>query len=344
MGGRRVERVPVVQGIVGRRLAEDVREGDQVLLAAGTVLAAFHLAFLQERGVQEVSVAIPEVEGMQSVPGIADHLHHQGVGRLREVFSAIRLSKPTPVEVAVGFIEELIQNGSTHRKILRKLPGRFPFQDYTLHHSVEVASLSLYLAMEMDMGAEEAAEVALGGLLHDLGKGRIPKSVLHKSGQLTSEEWEFIRQHPTWGSLACRYSELINTRVLALIAQHHERQDGSGYPMGLKGDQICIGARIVAVSDAFSAMTSNRDYRGRMFPAVAIEELGKGHFDIQVLRAFRRIVSPYRTGDGIYTADGVRGRVAKLGKNPYEPVVEAETGELFTAAASSGRAVVGWAV
>jgi HD-GYP domain-containing protein (c-di-GMP phosphodiesterase class II) len=134
----------------------------------------------------------------------------------------------------------------------------------------------------------ETESLALGALLHDIGKIRVPDAILHKPGKLTPEEWLRMRNHPLYGQQILSGIDFLKggSRV---VVQHHEKWDGSGYPWGLAGEEIDRNARIFAVADAFDAMTSDRVYRaGLNFEAAAAElrqEAGT-HFDPQVVEAF----------------------------------------------------------
>jgi diguanylate cyclase (GGDEF)-like protein len=139
-------------------------------------------------------------------------------------------------------------------------------------HLHNVRAITEALAHELGHGNEDAAELALAAVLHDIGKIRVPDLVLSTAGELTDEEWELIRKHTVWGSefLAGRPGFELAT---AIARSHHERWDGGGYPHGLSGDDIPQAATIVAVADAFDAMTSDRPYRGARSVGAAVREI-----------------------------------------------------------------------
>lgn len=335
------ERVPVAEGIEGRRLACPVRDAaGNVLLAEDTVLRQVHVAFLRSQGVGEVLVRECRSDDMQLVPALDDLVHRRGVATLAEAFGACRARREPLLAQAVRFGREVLCRAGAQRRP----PERFPFREYTLHHSVEVGLWSGLLARELGMSRELVEATTLGGMLHDLGKCLVPPEVLHKDRGLEPEEWQLVRQHPAWGAQTCREGGVRARRILETILQHHERMDGRGYPLGLAGEEISLGARVVAVADAFSAITSHRDYRGRLLPAQAVEEMRReeGHYDPRVLEAFWRLLCPYRGGEAVRLADGSRGRVVRPGRNPYEPWVETQEG--CRTWARGARAVVGWCV
>jgi putative nucleotidyltransferase with HDIG domain len=130
----------------------------------------------------------------------------------------------------------------------------------TRGHSERVAELGRRLALAFGLDADEVAAVGEAGLLHDIGKIGVPETTLQKSGPLTPEEWHAMRRHPLVGAQIVAPFEFF-ARSAPLIRHHHERWDGSGYPDGLAGAAIPLGARIVAVADVFDALTSRRPYR-----------------------------------------------------------------------------------
>ena len=139
---------------------------------------------------------------------------------------------------------------------------------YTRGHSERVGTSSRRLALALGLSEPEAEIVARAGLLHDIGKIGVPETVLRKAGPLTSEEWALMRRHPLIGAQIVAPFEFF-TPGATVIRHHHERVDGSGYPDGLAGDAIPVGARIVAVADVYDALTSDRPYRQAMSNADA---------------------------------------------------------------------------
>ncbi|MBN2498600.1 MAG: response regulator [Deltaproteobacteria bacterium] len=145
---------------------------------------------------------------------------------------------------------------------------------YTRGHSDRVALYSVTIAREMGMGGEQLANLNSGALLHDLGKIGVREEVLNKRGRLTDEEYEHIKTHPIVGAEIIGKMDAYK-HLLPMIRHHHERIDGRGYPDGIRGDEICIEARIIAVADCFDAMTSKRPYRDPRSAEEAIAEIRK---------------------------------------------------------------------
>ena len=163
---------------------------------------------------------------------------------------------------------------------------------YTYGHSERVGRYAVSLAEAMGLPGEEIKTIRMGAFLHDVGKIEINRSILMKRGPLSEKEFETIRQHPFWGAGIIKAVDSLQP-LIPLIKFHHERYDGTGYPLGLKGSQIPLHARILAVADSFDAMTSNRPYSKRKTLDEALAELRKcagSQFDPEVVELFLSIL------------------------------------------------------
>jgi response regulator RpfG family c-di-GMP phosphodiesterase len=185
---------------------------------------------------------------------------------------------------------EEIEN--SYRMTLKALVQALETRDLETHgHSERVVTFSLRLGHELGLDKEALKNLELGALLHDIGKIGVPDAILRKPAALTPDEWDKMKLHPQHGQRILRNIPFLEGAT-QLVAQHHEKWDGSGYPYGLRGEDIDIGARIFAVVDALDAMVSNRVYRrGRSYQD-ALEELEKHagtQFDPLVVAAFKVI-------------------------------------------------------
>jgi putative nucleotidyltransferase with HDIG domain len=178
-----------------------------------------------------------------------------------------------------------------YRETLASLSNALEAKDaVTSQHTEEVVRLAVAVAAELDLELDAVQSVELGAVLHDIGKVRVPEAILNKRGALTEEEWEVMRTHPVVGEQIIRPIQSLQS-ILPIVRHHHERWDGSGYPDGLAGSAIPLGARIVAVCDAYRAMTEDRPYRTALSEAVARNELEQGagaQFDADCVQALLR--------------------------------------------------------
>jgi len=185
--------------------------------------------------------------------------------------------------------EALLVLKKTHLDSVKVLAGAIDAKDpYTRGHSDRVRKMSMRIGMKLSFNEERLENLVFGALLHDIGKIGVRDEVLQKKGQLTPEEYQYVQQHPLIGVKIVEGIDFFKDKI-SMIRNHHEHYDGSGYPDGLMGEVIQLEARIIAVSDAFDAMTSLRPHRKAMPVEDVLLEMGKGkgkQFDPQVLEIF----------------------------------------------------------
>jgi putative two-component system response regulator len=186
---------------------------------------------------------------------------------------------------------KLIQLKAAYKDSLFALAGAIEMRDpYTHAHMHRLGAYSKALATDMEWNAEELEDLEYGAILHDIGKIYIPDKVLRKNGKLDDDEWSEMRKHPEVGARMIRDIPYLAPAV-PLVKHHHERWDGKGYPDGLEGEAIPVGARLLAVTDAFDAMTSDRPYRKALSSDDAYAEILRGsgkQFDPHMVEAMKR--------------------------------------------------------
>ena len=210
-------------------------------------------------------------------------------------------------QLGVNFEEELVNKfaseeiSSQHHleELATSLAGAIDAKDpYTKGHSTSVSKYSEALARALNMPEAEVQRIKLGALLHDVGKIGIPESVLKKPTHLSDEEWEIMKQHPTIGAEKVLMQNEALKDLMPMVKFHHEHIDGSGYPCKLKGDEIPLEARIVAVADTYHALISDRPYRKGLGVEKACEILQSGagtQWDAELVRKFIQIAPALAT-------------------------------------------------
>lgn len=195
-------------------------------------------------------------------------------------------------ERAVELDKALEEIENSYRVTLKALVQALETRDFETHgHSERVVTFSLRLGYELGLEKQALRDLELGALLHDIGKIGVPDAVLRKPAKLNDEEWTKMKLHPIHGQKILRNIPFLEGAA-RIVAQHHERWDGEGYPYGLRGEDIDIGARIFAVVDAFDAMVSDRVYRKGCSYKKALAELERcagTQFDPMIVEAFKAI-------------------------------------------------------
>jgi HD-GYP domain-containing protein (c-di-GMP phosphodiesterase class II) len=177
----------------------------------------------------------------------------------------------------------------------------------------------------MGYDEEKLKELGIGAMLHDVGKTRIPIEILNKPGGLTDEEFEIIKKHTNIGYEILKKSNMLSTYASYIALTHHERYDGKGYPLGLKGNEVHEFARIVSVADVYDAITSDRVYKRRIKINEAVEYLigmGDHQFDYNIVRNFIEHVTIYPPGTCVLLNTGDKAIVVDINrKYPNRPIV-----------------------
>jgi putative nucleotidyltransferase with HDIG domain len=187
-----------------------------------------------------------------------------------------------------SLVEKIINHILIAPNALESLAPIVSHSYYTYVHSVQVAAMCIALASHIhNPPHDELAAIGIGGLLHDFGKVYVPSEIIDKKGTLSSEEWDAMKEHPESGYNFLRNSTELSDISLAIVRQHHEKCNGTGYPNGLTADQIHKYAAIAAVADVYCALTTKRPYRDALPPedaVVIMEEEMQGSFDPHILR------------------------------------------------------------
>ena len=229
-----------------------------------------------------------------------------------DMFSTARMGKAIEVGQALALVEDIANSASRHPHALISLARLKNVDEYTYMHSVAVCGLMIALARQLNMSEEHVREAGLAGLLHDIGKIAITNQILNKPGKLTDTEFAVMKTHPERGLRILQNSDSVSLAVLDVCLHHHEKIDGTGYPHGLRGDDISLLARMGAVSDVYDAITSDRPYKQGWLPAEAIRKMAewsKGHFDDAVFQAFVKTVGIYPIGSLVRLTSGRLGVV-----------------------------------
>ncbi len=196
--------------------------------------------------------------------------------------------------------------------------------EYTFKHSVDVASMGMIIAKNRGLSTKEVQQIGVSGLLHDLGKSRIPNEILNKPGRLTEEEFEVMKTHPVLGYNMIKDKPELSTATKLGVLQHHEKMNGNGYPLKLQGDQITPFARILSVADIYDALVTERPYKDAFSPRDAVEMIMAmtGDLDIHMIQSFLNSVILYPVDSIIKLSTG---EFAKIVQNipgyPTRPTV-----------------------
>jgi putative nucleotidyltransferase with HDIG domain len=209
-------------------------------------------------------------------------------------------------------VEEISDSVSRNTSALISLARLKTADDYTYMHSVAVCAMMIALARQLGLDEDQVKSAGMAGLLHDLGKAMMPMAVLNKPGKLTEAEFDIMKSHPLEGHKILQRAGNVDALVLDVCLHHHEKTDGSGYPDGLKDEDISLFAKMGAVCDVYDAITSNRPYKAGWDPAESLRKMAEwaqGHFDQKVFQAFVKSLGIYPIGSLVRMTSGRIGVV-----------------------------------
>lgn len=187
--------------------------------------------------------------------------------------------------------DELERAESVLFALARSIEGKDP---YTEGHCERLSDYAIRLGQRIGLPQEQITALRRAGVVHDVGKVAVPDAILLKPGRLTEEEWKVMREHPIVGERICAPLKSLRL-VLPIIRHHHEKADGSGYPDGLKGEEIPLTARVLQIVDVYDALTTERSYKRALAPREALatmqEEVNKGWWDPHLFAEFRQMIA-----------------------------------------------------
>ncbi|MEK9803120.1 MAG: HD-GYP domain-containing protein [Curvibacter sp.] len=223
------------------------------------------------------------------------------------MFQEARMGRAVDAAGAQRLVDEISDSVSRNASALISLARLKTADDYTYMHSVAVCAMMIALARQLGLDEAQTRSAGLAGLLHDLGKARMPMGVLNKPGKLTDAEFAIMKSHPVEGHRMLLRVGNVDPIALDVCLHHHEKTDGSGYPKGLKGSEISLYAKMGAVCDVYDAITSNRPYKTGWDPAESLRKMAEwaaGHFDHQEFQAFVKSLGIYPIGSLVRLASG----------------------------------------
>ncbi len=263
-----------------------------------------HLAEEERTPVRAVSV-VEESKRARKLHGEANRI-------VRGIISEARLGKQIEMEKVEPLVESMVDSIFRQQDALLPLARLKNHDEYTFQHSVSVCALMIAFARGLNISREIIKEIAVGALLHDVGKAKIPDAILNKPAKLTDAEFAKMKSHVTQSIILLQHTPGISKIMLDVAGQHHERFDGTGYPNKLKGEEISLYGQMGAIVDVYDAITSERVYHKGMPPTEALKKLlewSKFHFKPDLVQTFIRTIGIYPAGSLVRLESGRLGVV-----------------------------------
>lgn len=230
-------------------------------------------------------------------------------------------------------VEEIKNSLAVNVDLLNEILDVKEVDEYLYNHSLNVAVISNLIGKWINLPQEDLDTLVLAGLVHDIGKLKVDPQVLNKPGKLTDEEFLEMKKHPVYSHKMLTEMGYTDQKMIKAVTLHHEKVDGSGYPLGISGDKLPIHAKILAIADIFDAMTSNRVYKERVSPFKVLEMFQNqtfGKLDYSIIMTFIKKFTEYYVGSEVQLSNGEKAKIVSL--NTYEltkPLLVTDAGKFI---------------
>ncbi|WLD93402.1 HD-GYP domain-containing protein [Alkalihalobacillus sp. AL-G] len=315
------------------------------IIKRGTELTEEHIQLLNAFMVREVKIKeqifqkdtendSSEVKHTPKQEKGFDVLYRNAVSTYKILFNNWQAGSAIDIYKLRNVIVPLVDRALENPRCLFSLHYYSNVQDYIYHHAVSVSIISSLIAKRLSFSKGDIIQIGLAGALIDCGMSKIQPRILMKKSSLSQLEFDEVKEHPTLGFKMLKRTTGIKEDVMLSVLQHHEREDGSGYPLGIKGMQIHTFSRIVAIADVFHAMTSERLYRGKQSPFKVLEQMLKdqfGKFDPKALSMLVNEFTNLSIGTKVFLTNGKSGEIVFIEpQSPTRPMIKLDgNGEIL---------------
>jgi HD-GYP domain-containing protein (c-di-GMP phosphodiesterase class II) len=312
----------------GLKLGKDVYTSDnQLLLPKGTIITEEQLSVFNRRNLKEIFI-METSPRLKSETQFAD-VYTGSLGAVKAFMLEAKLGKNLEIEEIGSTVDMLLQQVFDAIDLFKQMRIMKAKDDYLFTHSVNVSLLCILIGRWLKCEEKVVTNLGIAGLLHDIGKVFIPDEILNKPDKLTDSEFAEIKKHPLLGYNLVAQHEDISADIANAVLMHHERLDGSGYPIG-KG-QMGFLASVVAVADVYDAITSSRTYSSKQSPYTAAEILWSesfGKLDPRITKVFYDKITNFYIGNEVLLSNNQKGVVVYINPTqPTRPIVMA--GDVF---------------
>lgn len=302
----------------------------RTLIARGAILDDYMIEALMNRGVSGVYTVEGEEDGTIEKDNISEKMIEKIEELKVEDRANVKLTESVKKRVATGiaylynntesddFIDatnnianDLMKAITDNESIAVDISALKVSDEYTFKHSVDVATMAMIIGKQHGLTEKEVYEIGIAGLLHDIGKTKIPNELLNKAGKLTDEEFLLMKQHALFGYSILKDKKELSDSVLMGVLQHHEKLNGKGYPLGVPEEKIYEYAKIISTADIYDALVTERPYKKAFSPRDAVEMIMAmtDELDINVMRSFLDSIILYPVGSTVQLSNGENAKV-----------------------------------
>ncbi|WP_194841394.1 HD-GYP domain-containing protein [Salinibacillus xinjiangensis] len=322
----------VMKNVVGKTM--------KPILPKDTVIKPIHINVLKHFQIKEIEVANTFEDGEEFKPELMEQQnvdenqppqtsfieeYETCVLETKQMFKLWQERSPIDYTRIRELLIPIVLKAEGNPKIIFSLHHLVEKEDYFYHHFVAKALISAFLAQKLNYSQGERIQIALAAYLSDVGMAYLDEQLLYKNARLTEDEFKQVKNHPVYSYRKVENIKALKYDAKIAILQHHERLDGSGYPLGLKQPQIHLYSKIIAVSDVFHAITSERLYKQKQSPFKVAEDIQidqAGKLDFEVVNKLVQSLSSFSNGTRVRLSDGREGEIVFMDKKePTRPIV-----------------------
>lgn len=311
---------------IGSILSKPIYGTDSMmLLNKGAILTLTYIERLKKTGVSSVYIDDGFIDDVSDDQILSEETRRKAVQNIKSVFHNIKHDSIEDISPVKIIVTRIIDELSASSGVLLCPSDISLYDEYVYNHSVNVAAISIIIGMSLKYDKKKLYDLGVAGMLHDIGKTKIPTEILNKPAKLSNEEYELVKKHAFYGYELLLGNPKIDTGTPLIALQHHERYDGTGYPKGLKNKAISEFAQIMAIADVYDAMGSDKYYR-KSIPSHEIyrfllENSGK-LFNPALIDKFLENMALYPKGTMVMLSDGQAGFVVSQNySDPKRPVL-----------------------
>ncbi|TYQ15567.1 UNVERIFIED_CONTAM: putative nucleotidyltransferase with HDIG domain [Acetivibrio alkalicellulosi] len=311
----------------GMKVAETIlNDYGSIIISEGTILDDHLIKKIQKHNLYKINIIEDVKLSSNEINQSFQNSYNEDIEYTKEILHSLSENKGIDDKKVKKVVESVIKMSNEKRDIVRCIKQIKNVDEYTYTHCINVSLLSMLIGKWLKYSSEKIQTLVQAALLHDIGKIKVPLEILNKPGKLTNYEYEEIKKHAVYGYRMIEKESGISKDVCLAVLMHHEREDGSGYPTGAKGDKIHEFAKIISVADIFDAMTSNRVYRERESPFEVfemMEEKTLGELDVKAVSAFLNNIASYYIGDYVKLNSGDTGEIIYINqRHVSKPIVK----------------------
>ncbi|MDL2237221.1 HD-GYP domain-containing protein [Christensenellaceae bacterium OttesenSCG-928-K19] len=334
-------KIPLNEAKPGMVLAKDISSNDptlRYLMPINSTLTEAIIKRLREYDVEEITIVGDDENGEHEIiiedfdptpqPTIDDQLKSEALDSLETFFQMAETGESqhtvTIIKHMDTIVEQLVDSVVDDKASFVNINDLRSYDEYTYHHSLSVAVLSTAIGQSLNLSKSDLKNLARSAMMHDIGKTSVPIDLINKPKRLTDEEFEIIKTHSANGYKYLEENQIGDKIIRQGVLSHHEKIDGSGYPLRLSGNRIPIFGRIISIADVYDALTSHRPYRTPMPTADAIEYIMGNvgaQFDLDIVKAFLEKIELYPIGTFVKLSNQDLAVVLN-NINPLRPVVK----------------------